>query len=496
MADTISELLIGLKLDVDAQSFRNANSAFNGVRDAGLRMGRALGAGGVAAGLTQLGTSYAATTAEIARFARESGTSAQFVSGLEFAFKQAGGSAGDARASISNFMKMYEDFEMGRHDKFNAATAFGFDTGSLLKSEDFGAMISNISSQVSKASPALRKSMLEALGIDGIGARSLLGSGPAQIEAYMKTAQELAPVTSEMADASIDATQALGEMSLAMKGFSDQMSMGILPDLTSAMREITGMMAYVREASGDESSPLYWLKQAWDAPNDAIDWIGDKRQGIIDGGGLGAWWDQVVEDGNERRNDDFGKGIYKPSASLDPNDPIGDNILGALAMQESGGKHRDANGNLTRSHAGALGAYQIKPSTGAVPGYGIAPLKSNSEADQKAFADDYLTKMLKRYGNLDQALASYNAGAGAVDKAIKTRGDNWLSALPPETRDYVPSVKAKMSEQGGRPVSISGGLNVTVSGATDPEAVGREVTRQIGVMAQQAGSDYSERGAV
>lgn len=493
MATTIDSLLVGLGINLDTQSFRNSSSAFAQLESRALQMGRSLGGPAVAGVIAGIGTSYAKTTAQLGRFAREAGVSANMVNGLQFALEQSGGSAEDARASIGGVLDLWRDFQVGNTSKLDAAAMLGFDSADVLRAQSIEQAMASIAKQTSQLTPEKRRNVLSALGLgDNVGIRTLMGEGAGQLQEYLKTAKELAPVTNDMVAASIDATQALGEMALAMKGFSDQMSMGILPDLTDAMREITGIMGVARNAGSEEGSAGWWLKEIWDAPNDLVDWILEERE-QIDTDGLGAWWDEVKANGDARRNDDFGKGIYiKPSASLDSSDPIDDHVLRALALQESGGKHRGEDGRLTRSHAGALGAYQIKPTTGERPGYGITPLKSNSEADQKKFADEYLTVALKRYGSLDKAYASYNAGIGATDKAIRTHGADWLSALPPETRAYVPSVKGKLAQmEGGRPQANISGTVININGATDPVAVGNEVDKRLATLAAQAGNDFN-----
>lgn len=82
------------------------------------------------------------------------------------------------------------------------------------------------------------------------------------------------------------------------------------------------------------------------------------------------------------------------------------------------------------------------PASGTNPGYGIKPLKSQSEEDQIAFATDYLTTMQKRYnGDMDLALMSYNWGPGNVDKWIKSGKD--INKVPEETRNYVLKITGK-----------------------------------------------------
>ena len=96
-------------------------------------------------------------------------------------------------------------------------------------------------------------------------------------------------------------------------------------------------------------------------------------------------------------------------------------FLHAVIWQES--KYK----NQARSHAGAQGLMQLIPATaerfGCDDPYDAA---ANIEAGTK-----YLKWLLKRFdGNVELALAGYNAGEGAVDK---------YDGVPPynETRNYV-----------------------------------------------------------
>ena len=96
-------------------------------------------------------------------------------------------------------------------------------------------------------------------------------------------------------------------------------------------------------------------------------------------------------------------------------------FIHAVIWQES---KYDVN---ARSHAGAQGLMQLMPAT--AKRFGCDDLndpQSNVEAGTK-----YLGWLLKRFsGNVELALAGYNAGEGAVDK---------YNGVPPynETRNYV-----------------------------------------------------------
>lgn len=100
-------------------------------------------------------------------------------------------------------------------------------------------------------------------------------------------------------------------------------------------------------------------------------------------------------------------------------------LLAAVAKQESGFNP------TVKSKAGAAGLMQFMPDTAR--SYHVDVNDPASSIDGGA---RFLRALLDRYdGNVDKALAGYNAGTGAVDK---------YHGVPPfkETRHYVRSVKS------------------------------------------------------
>lgn len=153
-----------------------------------------------------------------------------------------------------------------------------------------------------------------------------------------------------------------------------------------------------------------------------------------------------------------------PSTLFDGRDTSTDAMVQGILQQESGNRHTDANGNIITSPKGARGAGQIMPGTGVSPGYGVAPLKDDSATENKRFAKDYYSALLKKYGgDPAKALAAYNAGPGAVDAAIAADPKNWLSRLPRETQNYVPGVAGRLPAQLPTNDPSAAGLNVNVS---------------------------------
>jgi membrane-bound lytic murein transglycosylase D len=97
------------------------------------------------------------------------------------------------------------------------------------------------------------------------------------------------------------------------------------------------------------------------------------------------------------------------------------------------------------SRSGAVGLWQFMPPTGKEYG-----LRINSKVDERKDPEKatraaltYLSKLHKRYGNWELALAAYNGGPGRVNRAVKRgRSKNFWRIrryLPRETRAYIPA---------------------------------------------------------
>jgi soluble lytic murein transglycosylase-like protein len=123
-------------------------------------------------------------------------------------------------------------------------------------------------------------------------------------------------------------------------------------------------------------------------------------------------------------------------------------LANAVKQIESGGNRYGKDGALLTSPKGAQGEMQVMPGTATDPGFGVTPAANNSPEELARVGRDYLGAMTQRYGgDTDKALAAYNAGPGAVDKALKF-GDDWKSHLPQETQDYIVKGNKVLGEHG------------------------------------------------
>ncbi len=114
-------------------------------------------------------------------------------------------------------------------------------------------------------------------------------------------------------------------------------------------------------------------------------------------------------------------------------------VIAGVMEQESGGNARAV------SHAGAIGLMQLMPGTAEF--LGVNPYNPAENIDGGA---RYLAMQLKKFGNLTQALAAYNAGPGNVYNSRYL----YIS----ETQNYirkVPKLIAKYSEKFHREVETT-----------------------------------------
>jgi hypothetical protein len=137
---------------------------------------------------------------------------------------------------------------------------------------------------------------------------------------------------------------------------------------------------------------------------------------------------------------------------------MGDALASAVQSVESGG-----NPNAV-SPKGAVGLMQTMPNTLRDPGFGVAPARDNSPAEQARVGRDYLSAMTKQYGT-QGGLAAYNMGPGAWQASLSKYGtpDAALAHAPAETQAYVPKVLGRMGPQ----MAMGGGIGTRPKAAPE-----------------------------
>lgn len=125
----------------------------------------------------------------------------------------------------------------------------------------------------------------------------------------------------------------------------------------------------------------------------------------------------------------------------------------SIARTESGFRHE------ARSSHGAVGVFQLLPSTAKRMGYNAYSLNENIKA-----GITYYKKMYNMFGSVELALAAYNAGPGNVKK---------YNAIPPysETRHFVSKIMTDVKNQKVKPDPIVAKVKQGTYTAQKPKAV-------------------------
>ncbi|MGO3395738.1 MAG: transglycosylase SLT domain-containing protein [Serratia proteamaculans] len=127
--------------------------------------------------------------------------------------------------------------------------------------------------------------------------------------------------------------------------------------------------------------------------------------------------------------------LQNHNAMLEKRYQLPPGTLSALAMTESSGNP------MAISKAGAMGMYQIMPKTGKA--YGMSAADFFDPIAESNVTARILSENLKHYhGNLQLALAAYNAGVGRLDGALAGHG----APLTDETLNYPGKVLSYMDE--------------------------------------------------
>ena len=124
--------------------------------------------------------------------------------------------------------------------------------------------------------------------------------------------------------------------------------------------------------------------------------------------------------------------------------PITEELLDAVRLQESGISVPGGR-SAVESHAGAIGPYQFMPATARE--FGVED--PTDEVQARAGARRYLEHLYKQFGDLELALAAYNAGPGRTRRAQRDADATAFEAIKhlfkPETQNYVPDILARLN---------------------------------------------------
>ncbi|HCI5767283.1 TPA: transglycosylase SLT domain-containing protein, partial [Klebsiella pneumoniae] len=210
---------------------------------------------------------------------------------------------------------------------------------------------------------------------------------------------------------------------------------------------------------------------AWDNPQEAALAKNIRTVSIARYGAARGWSQEQMLAEIEKDNQEATELRAKNYAVANPIGWLGGNFtsedtgeldMRAVGLVESGGKHRNADGSLVTSPAGAQGEFQLMPDTGkelaAKRGVEYNP---EDPVQHAQLARDYAGQLSKKYQSETLAGAAYNWGMGNVDKLIAKIGDprkgdisieDFVKQLPSETQGWLS--RYKKNTTGMDPLSI------------------------------------------
>jgi hypothetical protein len=169
---------------------------------------------------------------------------------------------------------------------------------------------------------------------------------------------------------------------------------------------------------------------------------------------------------------------------------------------ESRGQQFDRSGKPLTSPAGAIGIAQVMPGTAPeaarLAGLPFDENRYRNDRDYNlALGKAYYEKQLADFGDERLAAAAYNAGPGAVRRALQKGGPNgWINHVPRETQKYVRDVFGAAPAGRGAagapaPQGAAGAPQPVIKGQPKPPKT-TEAERRFGTISQQMRTNLQE----
>jgi hypothetical protein len=161
-----------------------------------------------------------------------------------------------------------------------------------------------------------------------------------------------------------------------------------------------------------------------------------------------------------------GATLTEGSVGMEPKQLPASEVFDRMLQVESGKQQFDKQGNVITSSAGALGIAQVMPGTAPeaakLAGLPYDPQRLRSDpAYNEALGRAYFEDMLRQFEDPVIAAAAYNAGPGAVRRALnaaRESGESFANFLPEETQNYILKIFGRpASRAGGRIARATGG---------------------------------------
>ncbi|QTP55424.1 hypothetical protein HNO51_12475 [Billgrantia sulfidoxydans] len=499
----IDSLMVELGLDSDVQSFRQAETMFNGVRSAALQFAAAVGGG---FGMQQLTMGFAQHYDQLGRYTNRLDVSAEYASNLAYVLDQVGGNAIDAQGALETMTGWLDDLKQGKGtDVLVALQMHGIDSSVIMGAQDAADAVERLSMATAGMDTQRLRSMLSSLGMGSLF--NLFDAGPETFQSLMQDAQRLRPVTQNMIQTAQDFNSSLGKLSHSIGGVSDEISERILPDLSEALDRFAETLADNREQFGEgfeEALPYIKATAAGIGVLVAAE-AGRKGLGMMGGavgtgttlvgaagiGGLMSMWNWTAEDVNEAFGIDLPDWLFTPIEDLVPDN---------LPRPELRGPNTGALNLPQLRRERQPSAVELEPEfqlrqPSAVDAAWSDLMRSGIDRGADTWIPDLHPETLDTIQQMQRGGVPGGIGGDELQRglnmdaldAIRERQER--GTFTPEDREYL---RQQMRESFPERYQGSQTNHFHINGATDPEAVAAAVDRRLSTHATQAARDWQE----
>lgn len=247
MSETIDELLVKMGLETDAQSFREGEALFSGLRSKALLFGAAIGA--IGAGMWSFASNFAQENDRLGKFSEITGQSAQFVKSLGFALERSGGQAEGAFSSIDKMMKLMRDIELGNISGLDESLMANIDLQSVANAGSLAEAYERMADAVSGLPREMSYLILKELAFDEYE-QTLLTGGSDNMRYLFARGAYLAPVRNEYLQNAADFNDAVTDLEYAVKGVTDIIGNDLSKQLAGLSLDFANLISENRELLG------------------------------------------------------------------------------------------------------------------------------------------------------------------------------------------------------------------------------------------------------
>ena len=248
MANTISNLLVGIGFDLDKKSADGVASGIDGIKSKALKLG-AVVAG--AFGIKALTSDFASAKDDLGKFSDVMGVSANNVHAFGAALRLERGTLSGFMSQLEGLEKFRAGFKVGDIGFLPAAEKAGINTKTILEAKDATEAYLSLADQFQKLSPQQRLNAAAAMGLDKASIR-LLSKGRDAVLSIVEQQRKIRPIDTGMVRMAAEFNNSTQMLLDNMGAVADKFSKILLPGIIEELKELNSWFDKFRKVSTGE----------------------------------------------------------------------------------------------------------------------------------------------------------------------------------------------------------------------------------------------------